>query len=65
MLSTFEIFGSGLVRHTRLKIAANVVKASELVKVKLITIKIRVRGILRIFAFVRTPIWLPQKKAFP
>ena len=54
------------VQRMRVKIALNVVKASKLVQLKLITYRSKLGlGAFRKFsAFVLTPIWLPQIKAF-
>ena len=50
----------------RVKIALNVVKASKLVQMKLITYRSKLSlGAFRKFsAFVLTPIWLPQTRHF-
>ena len=55
-----------LVRRIRVKIALNVVKASKLVQMKLITYisKLGLGTFRKFSAFVLTPIWLPQTKAF-
>ena len=59
-------FISATARRIRVKIALNVVRASKLVQMKLVTKRSKLGwGAFRKFSdFVLTPIWLPQTRHF-